>query len=136
MRSILKISLMFFLVMVIGFFCPLRGQAQYLGLWPSIYPPFCPLFYVGRFNIFTGGYLGLPVFPPMISVSPFLVEPRLRAANAPATLTIPTVTTTTAPLTALLNLIDPAVLASNIAVLTTNYPLVYDLLVATFLLPI
>jgi hypothetical protein len=33
-------------------------------------------------------------------------------------------------------LLDPTLLASNIAVLTTNFPLVFDLLVTTFQLPI
>jgi hypothetical protein len=65
-----------------------------------------------------------------------MAEPGLRMARTPLTVTIPPPTTTPAPLTSIFNLIDPSLLASGIAVLTTNYPLIYDALVTTFSLPI
>ena len=94
-----------------------------------------PWYYINPFPFYPMGYLGFPVLPPL-AVTPYLVEPRLRIANAPLTVTIPTVNTTTPPLTAIFNLLDPALLASNIAVLTTNFPTVFDLLVTTFQLPL
>ena len=74
-------------------------------------------------------------FPMPIS-SPLLIEPMLRRANAPVTLAVPTVTVTTAPLTAILGFIDPTLLANNIAVLTSIVnPTIFNLLITTFQLP-
>lgn len=130
--------LLAFFVLLMGIFCPVYGQAQFWGPWALGFSPFYPWYYRTPFPLYHLGYLGpfgLPVLSPR-TASPYLIEPGLRLANAPVTLSIPTVSTTTPPLTAILNLLDPAVLASNIAVLSANFPLVFDLLVTTFQLPL
>ncbi|MGA1790906.1 MAG: hypothetical protein ACMUIM_05440 [bacterium] len=135
MRSVLLILLTVFFVMAVGIFFSGFAQAQYYNPWSARIFPLYPWFYANPFPLYPVGYFGLPVLPPL-AASPYLVEPSLRFANAPVTLTIPTVSTTTPPLTAIINLLDPTVFASNVAVLTTNFPLVFDLLVTTFQLPL
>lgn len=141
MRPFLIITIIFFLVTASICLCPISGEAQYPGFNPFLefqLMPFFPQWIINPFflpPVYTGRYFGMSRLPMPIS-SPFIVEPILRMANIPPIPTIPAVTITTAPLTAILNLIDPALLASNIAILTTNFPLVFNLLVTTFQLPI
>jgi len=112
---------------------PVFVHAQFLPPMSPFFP--YPPFYINPFPFYPFGYFGFPVVP-RIAASPILMEPSLRFANAAVTITVPSVTIATPPLTAIVNLIDPAVLASNIAILTTNFPLLYDALIATFQLPI
>jgi len=49
---------------------------------------------------------------------------------------IPSVTVTTAPLTAVLSLVNPSLLASSIAVFTNFNPTAFNLIVTTFQMPI
>ncbi|MGA1843925.1 MAG: hypothetical protein ACMUIS_05125 [bacterium] len=133
----MKVSLMLFLICTIMLMWvtvyPTLVHAQFLPPLSPFFP--YPFFYVNPFPFYPVGYFGFPVVP-RIAASPILVEPSLRFANAPVTITLPSVTITTPPLTAIVNLLDPAVLASNIAVLTTNFPLLYDALITTFQLPV
>ena len=133
MRSFLII----FFIIAIGLFCVFPVHAQYLNPWSPIFLPFPPWIGMGQIGPYPAypNYLGA-VFLPMPVYSPLLIEPVVRISNAPVTLTIPTVTTTLPPLTAILNLLDPTLLASNITSFTSTYPLVYDLLIATYQLPI
>ena len=145
MRHFLLTLLTTFLVVVIGVLGPIYVDAQF-GAFPfwtqftmPLFSPFAPMagmpLFMNPYSIYPAGHFGLPGLPMPIT-SPFLMAPVLRMANAPVTLSITTVDTTTAPLTAIFDLIDPAFLASGISYLTTNYPLVFDLLVTTFQLPI
>lgn len=144
MRPILIISLMFFLLMSFMCLCPMYAKAQYFGFypfWSFQQAPFFPVFSPWSMDpvflnpIFPGRPFAMPYFPTPVS-SPFLVEPMLRRRNAPVTLTVPTVAITTAPLTAILDLINPTLLASNIAILTSIVnPTVLNLLITTFQLP-
>jgi len=135
MKAVFMATVMAFFVLWICILYPANGFAQIYRPWVPISYPFYPWFYTGPFPFYPAGYFGLPMFPAPVP-SPLLIEPSLRIANAPVTLTVPTFTTTTPPLTAILNLLDPAILASNIAVLTNSFPLVFDLLVTTFQLPL
>ena len=135
MRPAIIIILTACMVVAVWILCAAPLQAQYFPPWAPVYSAIYPWYYFNPFPLYPVGFYGVPV-PPVVVTPPFLVEPGFRIANAPVTLTIPTVSTTAAPLTAILNLLDPAVLASNIGVLTTNFPLVFDLLVTTFQLPI
>ena len=135
MRAVMIIVLMAVLILWMCICYPINGFAQYFRPWAPISLPFYPWCYMSPFPVYPGAFFGRPMFPVPVP-SPILVEPRIRIANAPVTLTAPTFATTTPPLTAILNLIDPALLASNIAVLTNNFPTVFDLLVTTFQLPL
>jgi hypothetical protein len=135
MKSVLLIILMAFLIMAVGILFSGFAQAQYFYPWSPGILPFSPWFYTNPFFLYPVRAFGPPVLPG-IAPLPILIEPSLRVANAPVTLAIPSVTVTTPPLTAIINLLDPALLASNIAILTTNFPTVFDLLVTTFQLPI
>jgi hypothetical protein len=133
----MKVSLMLFMLCAIlcvqVMIYPVVAHAQFL---PPLSPffPYSP-FYINPLSFYPIGYFGFPLYP-RIAASPVLVEPFLRFARAPVTLTVPSVTITTPPLTAIVNLLDPAVLASNIAILTTNFPLLVDTLITTFQLPV
>jgi hypothetical protein len=135
MKSVLLISLMAFLIMAVGIFFYGFAQAQFFYPWSPAISPFYPWFYTNPFSLFPARAFGLPVIPGFAPL-PILIEPSLRIANAPVTIAIPAVTVTTPPLTAILDLLDPGLLASNVAVLTTNFPTVFDLLVTTFQLPV
>lgn len=143
MRSFLIFSLLALMILSLIILFPAHIQAQYLGLNPwwgfhlaSQFPFWLTSpAYINPFPIYPRGYYGTP-FPPITLSSPVMVEPVFRIANAPLTLALPPVTTTSPPLTAILNVIDTSLLAGNIAYLTGNYPLIYDLLVTTFSLPI
>ncbi len=135
MKAIVFVFLLALFVLAMGMLSPVSVQAQFGRPWVPAFPPFNPWYYANPFLFYPMGYFGFPVLPPL-AVTPYLVEPGLRIANAPVTLTIPTVSTITPPLTAIFNLLDPTLLSSNIAVLTTNFPLVFDLLVTTFQLPL
>lgn len=144
MRPISIISLMIFLLISFIFLYPMPAKAQYPRFnpfWTFQQAPFLPVFPLWSMEpvflnpMFPGTPLAMPLFSSPIS-SPLLVEPMLRRGNAPVTLTVPTVTITTAPLTAILGLINPNLLASNIATLTSIVnPTVFNLLVTTFQLP-
>ena len=144
MKPILIISLMVFLLISFLFLYPVSAKAQYFGynpFWTFQQTPLLPIFPPWSIEsvflnpIFPGRPFAMPLFPSPIS-SPLLVEPMLRRGNAPVTLTVPTVTITTAPLTAILGLIGPNLLASNIAILTSIVnPTVFNLLITTFQLP-
>ena len=137
MKAVYTIFLMAFLILILVFeiFCPVSCEAQFFNPWVPLFSPFYPYSYVNPYPFYPIGFRSLP-FLPVVTAPPLMVEPNFRIANAPVTLAIPTVSTTTAPITAILNLLDPAILASNIAVLTTNFPTVFDLLVTTFQLPL
>lgn len=126
-------------MIALGIACPSGSQAQYYGVVPwwgfRTLPPF-PLwggqsFFPSPFQIPFG--VSCAVLPQLFAIQ---AEPGLRMARTPVTVSIPPVSTTPVPLTSILNLIDPSLLASGIAVLTTNYPLLYNTLVTTFNLPI
>ncbi len=145
MRQFLIISLMIFLFMGFICLCPLYSEAQYFGFnpfWTIQQAPFFPVFSPWSMEpvflnpiLFPGRSFAMPFYPRPIS-SPLLVAPMLRRGNAPITLTIPTVTITTAPLTAILGFINPTLLANNIAILTSIVnPTVLNLLITTFQLP-
>ena len=143
MRSFLIFSLLLFMILSLIILFPAHIQAQYLGLntwWGFRLASQFPYWlngpkYMNPFPIYPRGYYGTP-FPPLTLYSPVMAEPVFRIANAPLTLALPAATTTSPPLTAILNVIDTSLLAGNIAYLTGNYPLIYDLLVTTFSLPI
>lgn len=147
MRPILIIILMGFLIMATITVYPALSEAQFFELdllWrfqPFPLPPYLPPWGGGPifgfpFSGYTRGYYVLPLLP-IPSSMPLLVEPSLRIANAPLTLAIPTnLTTTSPPLTAILNLLDTGLLASNIAILNNNFPAVFNALVTTFNLPL
>ncbi|MBN2372501.1 hypothetical protein JXL19_01765 [bacterium] len=144
-----QISLILFITLLAviagGALCPAYVYAQFgaFPLWtrfpspiPLSYPHMAGIqLFMNPYPVYTAGFPVLPGFP-LPAVSPFHAAPVMRVARAAVTLSIPTVATTAAPLTSILNLIDPALLASSIAYLTTTYPLVFDLLVTTFQLPI
>ena len=143
MKSFSIISAIIFLIIATLIVTP--ATAQYFG-WSPFWgfqpaPPF-PVYgpwgiasvFINPYPLYARGYRGL-LFPPVFPASPVMVEPTFRAANTPTPITIPTVTTA-APLTGILNLIDPALLASGIAVLTNNYPTIFNALVTTFNLPL
>lgn len=137
MRPLVILYLMLSIIMLIVIICPHSGQAQYPGLWFPFSPFIVPWSLMGPLPVFFFGFsaIPLPAYPSAVTF-PVIVEPRVRVAMAATTIPIPTVTITAAPLTSIINLLDPSVLASNIAVLTTNFPLVYNLLVTTYQLPI
>ena len=144
MRSILIILLMIFLLISFICLCPMYAKAQYFGFnpfWTFQQAPFFPGFSPWSMEsfflnpIFPGRSFAIPLFPMPIT-SPLIVEPMLRRGNAPVTLTVPTVTVTTAPLTAILGFLDPTLLASNVAILNSIVnPTVLNLLITTFQLP-
>ena len=136
----MRVIILLAIVMIaMGIMYPSGSQAQYRGFVPwwafQSLPPY-PLWGSG------------PLFPPPLQTAlgaPFVMPPRpfsipvqpgLRTARTAVTVSIPPLTSTAAPLTSILNLIDSSLLAGGIAVLTTNYPLLYDALVTTFNLPI
>lgn len=135
----MRFAIICFLLIILTLVCNGGARvlhAQYIMPFNPIISPWMimpplPFFYPFMSPCF-GGFLA-PF--PVIS-SPLLIQPSMRMAMAPVTITIPTVTTTTPPLTAILNVIDPTLLASSINFLTANFPLVFNLVVTTFQLPL
>ena len=144
MRSILIITLLVFLILSMIALFSVKLEAQYFNLSPWYGFGFpSPFQYLYPWSstpvlinpLYSGRFYRTP-FSPIPLSAPVLMEPGLRIANAPLTLSLPTVTVSSPPLTAILNVIDTSLLAGNISFLTSNYPLIYDLLITTYNLPI